>query len=151
MSRSRISQFVPATPAQVYRACIDPAFVVRWRVPDNMMAKVHSFDARVGGGYRMSLTYRDPAPSAGKTTADTDTFNGRFLELIPNEKIVEAINFETDDPGSRGEMTLTTSLRDVQDGTEVTMLFENIPSGVRPEDNDEGTRQSLKKLAALFV
>jgi hypothetical protein len=31
------------------------------------------------------------------------------------------------------------------------MLFENIPPGIRPEDNELGTRQSLKKLAALFA
>ncbi|MGN6149601.1 MAG: SRPBCC domain-containing protein [Rhizomicrobium sp.] len=151
MSTSKVSQFVKASRAEVYRACIDPALIVRWRVPDNMTAKVHSFDARAGGGYRMSLTYRDPARPAGKTTDDTDTFDGRFVELIPNEKIVEAINFETNDPGNRGEMTLTTSLRDMDGGTEITMFFENVPSGVRPEDNDEGTRQSLKKLAALFA
>jgi len=151
MSSSKVSQFVKAPRPKVYRACIDPALIVRWRVPDIMTATVHSFDARDGGGYRMSLTYRDPARPAGKTTGDTDTFCGRFVEMVPNEKIVEAINFETDDPGVRGEMTVTTSLRDTDGGTEITMIFENIPPGIRPEDNDEGTRQSLKKLAALFA
>lgn len=151
MSSSKVSQFVKAPRAEVYRACIDPALIVRWRVPDNMTAKVHSFDARVGGGYRMSLTYRDPAHPAGKTTDDTDSFTGRFVALIPNEKIIEAVNFETADPGARGEMTITTSFRDADRGTEVVMSFENIPPGIRLEDNDEGTRQSLKKLAALFA
>jgi len=151
MSGSSTSQFIQAPRAEVYRACIDPTFIVCWRVPDMMTATVHSFDARAGGGYRMSLTYCDPARAAGKTTDNTDSFTGRFVELVPNEKIVEAIHFETDDPGIRGEMTVTTSLRDVDGGTEVTMLFENIPPGIRPEDNELGTRQSLKKLAALFA
>jgi uncharacterized protein YndB with AHSA1/START domain len=150
MSSTRVSQFVKAPRPEVYRACIDPAAIVRWRVPDNMTAKVHSFDARVGGSHRMSLTYCDPARPAGKTTDDTDSFTGRFVALVPNEKIVEAINFETDDPGVQGEMTITTSFRDAEGGTEVAMSFENIPPGIRPEDNAEGTRQSLKKLAALF-
>ena len=151
MSTTQVSQFVKASRAQVYRACIDPELIVRWRVPDAMTAKVHSFDAREGGEYRMSLTYRDAARSSGKTTADTDSFSGRFVELVPNEKIVEAINFETEDPGIQGEMTVITSLRDADGGTEVTMRFENMPPGVRPEDNELGTRQSLKKLAALFA
>ncbi|MBS0278216.1 MAG: SRPBCC family protein [Proteobacteria bacterium] len=151
MSSTRVSQFIRAPRTEVYQACMDPALIVRWRVPDNMTAKVHRFEARVGGGYRMSLTYRDPARPAGKTTDDTDSFTGRFVTLIPNEKIVEAINFETDDPGARGEMTITTSLRDTTGGTQVVMSFENIPPGIRLEDNDEGTRQSLKKLAALFA
>jgi uncharacterized protein YndB with AHSA1/START domain len=147
---TKVLQFIKAPRAEVYRACLDPALIVRWRVPDIMTAEVHGFDAREGSGYRMSLTYRDPAGPAGKTTDSTDSFTGRFVELIPDRKIVEAINFETDEPALEGEMTVTTSLRDVDGGTEVTMIFENIPPGVRPEDNDLGTQQSLKQLAALF-
>ena len=89
----------------VYRACLDPDALARWRVPDNMTARVHVFDAREGGGYRMSLTYRDPQQSpGGKTSEDTDTFQGRFVELVPDEKIVEAIEFESRDTGFAGEM-----------------------------------------------
>lgn len=152
MPATSTSQFVSAPRAEVYRACLDPALLVRWRVPDNMTAQVHSFDAREGGRYRMTLTFRDADhPVDGKTTPHADSFGGRFVEIIPNEKIVEAIVFTTDDPGARGEMTLTTEFRDAAGGTEVTMAFRNIPPGIRPEDNDLGTRQSLKKLAALFA
>jgi uncharacterized protein YndB with AHSA1/START domain len=150
MPQTVVSQFVKAPRAEVYRACLDPARIVRWRVPDNMTAEIHAFDARAGGRYRMTLTYRNSARPAGKTTGDADSFTGRFAELIPNEKIVEAISFETDDPDIRGEMRIITSFRDADGGTDVTMRFENIPSGIRPEDNELGTRQSLRKLAALF-
>jgi uncharacterized protein YndB with AHSA1/START domain len=152
MASTQVSQIVKAPRAAVYRACLDPEMIVRWRVPDIMTGKIHSFDAREGGGYRMSLTYRDDDhPVGGKTSAHTDSFHGRFLELIPDTKIVETVRFETNAPDLRAPMTLTTSFREVDGGTEVTILCENLPPGVRAEDNKLGTRQSLKKLAALFA
>ena len=53
----------------------------------------------------------------GKTTGDTDTYHGRFVELVPDEKIVEAIEFETQDPSFAGEMTMTVTLADVNGST----------------------------------
>ena len=149
---TKVSRIIKAPRRAVYEACLDPAALAAWRVPDNMTARVHAFDAHEGGTYRMSLTYRDPASSpGGKTSEDTDTFQGRFVELVPDEKIVEAIAFDTRDPGFAGEMTMTTLLADADGGTEVTMLCQDLPPGIRPEDNEEGTRQALHKLAALVA
>jgi uncharacterized protein YndB with AHSA1/START domain len=148
---TQVSRIVKAPRSAVYKACLDPAAIAAWRVPDNMTAKVHVFEAREGGTYRMSLTYREPKRSpGGKTSQDIDTFQGRFVELIRDEKIVEAITFESDDPGFSGEMKMTTRLADADGGTEVTILCQDLPAGVRPEDNETGTRQSLRKLAAFL-
>jgi uncharacterized protein YndB with AHSA1/START domain len=123
-----------------------------WRVPDNMQGHVHLFDARAGGTFRMSLTYQDLQQSpGGKTTEGTDTFQGRFIELVPNEKIVEVIEFESQDPRFAGEMKMTTTLADASEGTEITVRCEDIPAGIRPEDNEAGTEQALRKLAALIT
>ena len=146
---SEVSRVIAAPRETVYRACLDPNAFAAWRAPDNMTGQMHGFDPRVGGGYRMSLTYQDPAGAPGKTSDNTDSFEGRFVELVPNTRIVEVVTFESADPQFAGEMTITTTLTDAGSGTEITMAFENMPSGVRPEDNDEGTRQSLRKLAAL--
>jgi uncharacterized protein YndB with AHSA1/START domain len=148
---TKVSKIIKAPRHAVYEACLDPDALAKWRVPDNMTARVHAFGAREGGTYRMSLTYRDPQHSpGGKTSQDTDTFQGRFVELVPDEKIVEAIEFESRDSGFAGEMKMTTRLADTKDGTEVTILCEGLPPGIRPEDNETGTRQSLHKLAALL-
>jgi uncharacterized protein YndB with AHSA1/START domain len=148
---TNVSRIIKAPRKAVYKACLDPGALAKWRVPDNMTAQVHVFEAREGGTYRMSLTYQDPKQSpGGKTSEDTDTFQGRFVELIPDEKIVEAIEFESHDPGFAGQMKMTTHLADAEDGTDVMILCENLPAGVRPEDNETGTRQSLQKLAALL-
>jgi len=149
-SAMQISRIIKAPRTKLYAACLDPEALARWRVPDRMTGVVHSFDPRLGGSYRMSLMYKAPKRgSAGKTSSDTDSFIGHFVELVPDEKIVESIAFESDDPAYAGTMSLTTSFEDVPGGTNVTMKFDGLPPGIRPEDNETGTRQSLAKLAAL--
>src|SRR6201996_9154815 len=116
MTSTKVSRVIRASRKAIYRALTDPEALATWRVPDDMTAKMHEFDLRPGGRYRMSLTYTDPKGAPGKTTADTDTFEVRFMELVPNEKVVEAVVFEADDPKFRGEMTLTASLADADNG-----------------------------------
>jgi uncharacterized protein YndB with AHSA1/START domain len=148
---SRVSRIIKAPRQAVYNAFIDPGSLAAWLAPDNMRGEVHTFDAREGGIFRMTLTYLDSKdPPGGKTAKDKDTFQGRFVELVPYEKIVEVIEFESEDPRFAGEMKMIVTFADSGGGTEVTLLFEDIPEGIRPEDNDKGSNQSLKKLAALL-
>lgn len=148
---STTSVRVRATADAAYRACTDPDALVAWRVPDAMTGVVHRFDARVGGGYRMSLTYRTADHEvAGKSGAHTDTFRGTFLELVPGRRVVERVEFETDGPAAAGPMTIITTFVESDGTTEVTLVHQDLPPGVRPEDNELGTRQSLAKLRALL-
>jgi uncharacterized protein YndB with AHSA1/START domain len=137
-----------APRARVYRALLDARDIATWMVPPGMTSHVHAFDAREGGHFRISLTY-DAASQAGKTSADTDTYHGRFIELVPNARVVQAIEFETTDPELRGEMTVTFTLSDIDGGTEILALHEGLPPGLLPADNEVGWKLSLGKLAAL--
>jgi uncharacterized protein YndB with AHSA1/START domain len=132
----------------VYRALLDPDAVQQWMVPDGMSSEVHWFDAREGGGFRISLTYDVPT-TAGKTTAQTDTFQGRFVRLVPDREIVEVAEFVTGDPMMQGEMTITYRLGDADGGTELVAVHEGVPPGVSPADNDLGWSISLDKLTRL--
>ena len=132
----------------MYAALIDPDAISRWRAPDDMECRVHTFDAREGGEFRISMTYED-AGRAGKSSGHTDTYHGRFLRLVPNEQVVETMQFETDDPALREPMTLTTTLRDAVGGTEVIMYHEGVPDAVPAADNELGTRMALANLARL--
>ena len=147
MPTTRVTAHVPASPTRVYAALVDPAAVQRWRVPDGMHAEILEYDARVRGRFRVSLTYDDPA-AAGKTSGATDTYAGHFAELVPGERVVEVLAFETDDPALATEMTMTTTLTPVGDGTEVELTHEGVPDRVPPEDNELGTRMALARLAA---
>jgi uncharacterized protein YndB with AHSA1/START domain len=148
MYATRMSRYVQAPPAAVYRALLDADAVARWRVPEGMSSRVHAFDAREGGAFRVSLTYELP-DARGKSDAHTDTYHGRFVRLVPDRLVVEELEFETDDPALRGTMTLTTTLVAKEGGTEVVMVHEGIPDAVPRADNETGTRMALDSLAAL--
>jgi uncharacterized protein YndB with AHSA1/START domain len=145
---TRLSQHVNAPRAQVYRALLDAQAVATWMVPDGMTSHVHAFEAREGGSFRISLTYDAPT-GTGKTTAHTDTYHGRFVKLVPNEQVVEVMEFETDDDSLRGEMMMTFTLTEADGGTDVLAVHDNLPPGVSPADNETGTRMALEKLARL--
>ncbi len=115
---------------------------------DREFARITEFDAREGGRFRISLTYDEPT-GTGKTTAHTDTYHGRFAKLVPNEKVVEVVEFETDDPALRGEMTITITLTDADGGTDLLAVHDGLPSGLSSADNEAGWREALEKLAAL--
>ncbi len=147
---TQVSRIIKAPRKKVYEAFLDPEAVAAWLAPDTMQSHVHTFDPREGGKFRISLTYQSPEDSGrGKTSGDADTYHGRFVKLVPYEMIVEVVEFESQAPGFEGEMKMTVTLADVDGGTEVSLLYENVPAGIRPEDNEAGSRQSLQKLAAL--
>ncbi|MFJ6836927.1 SRPBCC family protein [Streptomyces sp. NPDC091209] len=148
MYTTRVSRWVNAPRAEVYRALLDATAVAKWRVPTGMSGEVHAFDAREGGAFRVSLTY-EARNGTGKSHARTDTYHGRFVELVPDERVVELVEFETADPGLRGEMTMTTELIDADGGTEVVIVHEGVPDAVPAADNETGTRMALDHLARL--
>jgi uncharacterized protein YndB with AHSA1/START domain len=149
MYSTSASWHVNAPRAAVYRALLDPDAVAKWRVPDVMTGQVHEFDAREGGAFRVSLTYDMPT-GTGKSDAHTDTYHGHFVKLVPDEQVVEEVEFETDDPALRGTMTMTTTLTDAADGgTDILIVHEGIPDVVPAADNETGTRMALANLARL--
>lgn len=148
MSCTVVRRHIRAPRAAVYAALLDPADVVRWKVPDGMVAEVHAFQPYEGGSLRISLTYDDP-DAAGKSGAQTDTYRGRFVRLVPDTEVVEVDEFETDDEELRTPMTVTITLADDGTGTLVTGRHEDLPAGVSVEDNETGWRMSLNRLADL--
>jgi uncharacterized protein YndB with AHSA1/START domain len=148
VASTQVRKLIDAPRERVYRALVDPEAVARWRFPSEMTCEVHEFDAREGGAVRISLTYEAP-DRAGKTSGRTDTYRGRIVRLVPNELVVEADRFETDDPALQGEMTSTIRLSDADGGTELVATHDGLPDGVAPADNEAGWREALARLSAL--
>ena len=144
------SRVIQAPREAIYQAYLDPEAVMAWRPPEGMRARVFAFDARVGGKYRMAFEYTAPAHAGlGKTSENLDCFEGEFVELVPNERIVERVVFESDDPAFAGEMTVITTLAEVPGGTEVTIRCENVPHGISASDHEAGLKSTLQNLAAF--
>jgi uncharacterized protein YndB with AHSA1/START domain len=145
------SRMIPASPQAVYRAFVDPDTLLRWLPPAGMKGKLFAFEPRVGGRYRMSLTYLEPGKAArGKTSDHEDVVQGQFLELVPGERVVQQAEFESSDPAFAGAMRMTWALAPAGQGTQVSVLCENVPEGIPKADHDAGLRSTLDNLAALF-
>ena len=145
---TRADRYIQAQRECVYKLLIDAQAIRQWKVPHGMSSTVHQFEARVGGAFRISLTYHSPN-SAGKTSAHTDTYHGQFVTLVPFERIVETMEFETNDPLMRGHMTITYTLSQWGGGTHLVVVHEGIPAGVALSDNELGWRMALDKLKTL--
>ena len=135
----RFHRVLRATPERVYRAFLDPEAMVKWLPPNGFTGKVHHIDAKVGGTYRMSFT--------NFTTGQGHSFGGRYLELVPNERIRHTDKF--DDPNLPGEMVVTIGLKKVSCGTELTIVQEGVPDVIPPEACTLGWQESLALLAKL--
>jgi uncharacterized protein YndB with AHSA1/START domain len=144
------SRIIRATPEAIYDAFIDPEAQTGWLPPEGMTAKFDRFEPWPGGHYRLTLTFIGEHATAGKSSAHANTVDGRLVELIPGERIVQTADFESDDPAFAGTMTMTWSLRPVSGGTEVTIEAFDVPPGISAEDHAQGMASTLANLAAFL-
>ena len=135
----RFHRVLKAPPERVYKAFLDPEAKVKWLPPHGFTGRVHSMDARVGGGYKMSFT--------NFTTGKSHSFGGTYQELVPNERLRYTDRF--DDPNLPGEMQVTITLKKVLVGTELNIVQEGIPDVIPPEACCLGWQESLELLAKL--
>lgn len=142
----RGARVIKASPHAIYQAMLNAEAVAAWRPPTGMKAEVYAFEPREGGIYKMAFIY-DDKEIAGKTSANADVFEGKFIELVPDKRVVEAVVFESEDPAFAGTMTITTTLTPVEGGTEVSIVCSDVPSGIKEEDHQEGIRSTLENLA----
>jgi uncharacterized protein YndB with AHSA1/START domain len=112
-----------------------------------MTGRFERFDARPGGSYRMVLTYADASGAPGKATADSDIVEARFIDIVPGQRVVQAVDFVSDDPANAGTMTMTWEVTAVEAGTRVDIVAEDVPDGISAEDHADGIASSLAKLA----
>ena len=142
------SRVIAAPPERVYAAFVDPDALVAWLPPGDMSGRFERFDARPGGSYRMVLTYADASGAPGKATADSDIVEARFVDVVPGERVVQAVDFVSDDPAFAGTMTMTWEVTKVDDGSRVEFRADDVPDGISAEDHAAGLTSSLANLAA---
>jgi len=135
----RLHRVLRATPERIYRAFLEADAMAKWLPPNGFTGKVHHLDAKVGGTYKMSFT--------NFATGRSHSFGGKYLELVPSERIRHTDKF--DDPNLPGEMQTTVSLKKVSCGTEVSVVQEGIPDAIPTEACYLGWQESLVLLAQL--
>ena len=151
MSRTdTASRLVDAPADRVYAALLDSDALVAWLPPAGMTGRFERFDPRPGGGYRLVLTYDDPDDPDAKSGEGTDVVEARFVELVEGERVVQAVDFESEDPAYAGTMTMSWELFAADGGTRVTVTATDVPDGISVEDHAAGLSSSLANLAAYL-
>jgi len=135
----RLHRVFRAPPARVYKAFLDADAMAKWLPPNGFTCKVHHMDARVGGTYKMSFT--------NFSTGSGHSFGGKYVELVPHEKIRYSDQF--DDPNLSGEILVTITLKKVSVGTELNIEQAGIPEAIPPDACYLGWQESLVLLAKL--
>jgi uncharacterized protein YndB with AHSA1/START domain len=144
------SRVIAAPPDRVYAALVDPEALKAWLPPDGMSGRFERFDARVGGSYRLVLTYADASTARGKATADSDIVEARFVDVVPGVRVVQAVDFVSDDPAHAGTMIMTWELTEVDAGTRVDIRADDVPAGISAEDHAAGLASSLANLGGYL-
>ena len=135
----RLHRVLRASPEKVYRAFLDADAMTRWLPPYGFTGKMHHFEGKVGGTFRMSFT--------NFTTGNSHAFGGEYLELVPHERIRYTDKF--DDPNLPGVMQVTVTLKKVLCGTDLTVVQEGVPAVIPAEMCYLGWQESLAQLAHL--
>jgi uncharacterized protein YndB with AHSA1/START domain len=148
MRTDTATRLVHASAQAVYRAFVEPEALIAWLPPEGMSGRILLFEPRQGGRYRIELTLEGEGHGApGKTTERTDIASGRFLELVAGRRIVQTVEFDSDDPAFAGTMVMTWSLDSGPEGTAVTVSASDVPPGIAAGDHEAGLESSLENLA----
>ena len=139
MSTVRFHRVLRCSPEKIYRAFTEAAAMEKWLPPHGFTGKVHSMDARVGGGFRMSFT--------NFGNGQSHSFGGEYIEMKPFERLVYTDKF--DDPNLPGLMQVTVELKAVSCGTELSIAQEGIPEVIPTELCYLGWQESLTLLAPV--
>ena len=135
----QLHRVLRTTPERVFRAFIDPAAMCKWLPPNGFTGTIHHMDAKVGGNFRMSFT--------NFTTRSQISFDGEYLEIVPNEKLRYTDKF--DDPNLPGIITVTVHFKKVSCGTELSITQEGVPGIIPSKACYLGWQESLILLAKL--
>ena len=140
---------IAAPPERVYAAFVEPEALVAWLPPDGLTGRFERFEARPGGSYRLVLTYADASTAPGKATAESDIVEARFVDVVPDVRVVQEVEFVSDDPAFAGTMTMTWEVTAADGGTRVDITADCVPDGISVDAHAVGLASSLANLAAL--
>ena len=94
----------------------------------------------------MRLTYDDARARARRRPTPTSSKRASS-NSCPAVRVVQAVEFVSDDPAFAGTMLMTWSLEPVDEGTLVTFRADDVPPGISAEDHAAGFAASLANLA----
>ena len=146
----RASRIIDAPVSRVFAALVDRSALETWLPPAGMTARFERFDPRPGGSYRLVLTYMDATTVVGKSAADSDIVEARYVDIVDNDRVVQAVDFVSDDPAFAGTMTMTWAVAAVDGKSRVEIIADDVPDGISASDHAAGLASSLENLAGYL-
>ena len=146
----RASRVIDAPVDRVFHALVDREALETWLPPAGMTARFEQFNAAPGGSYRLILTYTDPADARGKSSADSDIVEARYVDIAVNDRVVQAVDFVSDDAVFAGTMIMTWVVHAIDGGTRVEITADDVPDGISADDHAAGLASSLENLAGYL-
>jgi len=146
----RASRVVNAPVDRVFNALVDRKALETWLPPAGMTARFEHFNAKPGGSYRLVLTYADPTDARGKSSSDSDVVEAQYADIASNDRVVQAVDFVSEDPAFAGTMIMTWFVQPVDGGTRVEIIADGVPDGISADDHAAGLASSLDNLAGYL-
>ena len=84
---------------------------------------------------------------SGKATTDSDVVEARYIEIVPDVRVVHAVDFESDDPAFAGTMTMTREVAATDRCTRVEITADDVRDGISAENHAAGLASTLANLA----
>jgi uncharacterized protein YndB with AHSA1/START domain len=144
------TRVIRAPRGRVYEAWTNPEVLKQWFGPANMYCPEATLDVRVGGEYRIAV---DPTPEAAASAAISESEQrhaaavGSYTKIVPNE----LLQFSWSPNWNLGEQSLVTlTFKDVEGGTELTLLHENFNTEESRDGHNKGWAGSFDKLARIL-
>lgn len=148
MNSTRVSHHIQAPRSIVFEALLDAGAVATWIATEGITSWIHAFDPSEGGVFRFSLACTQP--DREEATPLNGTFHGLFVKVVPNERVVELLEIESEDKSLRGKMMVTITLTDLENGgTEIIAVHSELPPGLDSGRVEAGWRTALDRLAQL--
>lgn len=139
----RASLVVPALPETVYEAFVNPGRLAAWLPPRGARGRITAFEPWPGGRFELTLTFADVP---GKSSANEDVVECRFVDLAPPHRVVLAVSFRSDDPAYAGTMRMTWNFLADPPGTRVSVVAQDVPRGIDRAQHEAGMRSTLENL-----
>jgi uncharacterized protein YndB with AHSA1/START domain len=136
----RLHRVLRTSPERVYRAFLEPDAMAKWLPPNGFTGKVPSH-GRQGRRHVQDVLHQFH-------TGKSHSFGGKYLELVPHERLRYTDKF--DDPNLPGEIQVTVTLKKGSCGTEVNIVQEGVPAVIPAEACYLGWQDSLILLAKLI-
>ncbi|MDL2399028.1 SRPBCC family protein [Rhizobium mayense] len=134
-----LTRDIAAPRTLLFRLWTEPEHLVRWWGPQNMTAPSVSVDLKEGGSWRHCILTPE-----GKEYWS----HGRYLEIVPPERLVFTFSWESQDGKPGHPMQVTLEFHELGEKTRLVFRKSELPDDTELKLQTGGWEQALDKYVA---